>query len=229
MTPAVLHWSSGKDAAFALHKARREGRLDIRAILSTVNETHERVAIHGVRREVLAAQARALQLPLVEVPLPYRCTNETYLDRMHAALSKLAAEGIADHIFGDLFLADVRDWREAMLEPLGLRAHFPLWKSNTSVLAREMLGKGLGTYVVTLDPTRMPQELCGTAYDASLLAALPAHIDPCGENGEFHTLVWDSPDFSAPLCLERGETVVRDGFVYTDFILADVGPAIGSG
>ncbi|MCI2393974.1 ATP-binding protein [Aliiroseovarius sediminis] len=225
MIPAVMHWSSGKDATFALHQTRRAGRFDIRAVLSTVNEPHGRVAIHGVRRAVLAAQARALGLPLIEVPLPYGCTNEIYLERMNVALDQLAKDGLQDHIFGDILLEDVRVWREKMLTAHDLNAHFPLWGLDTATVARDMLSAGIAAHVVTLDPAKLSDAQCGTAFDTAFLDGLPQGVDPCGENGEFHTLVSNSPDFAAPLDLRRGETVTRDGFVYTDFTLATPHPA----
>jgi diphthamide synthase (EF-2-diphthine--ammonia ligase) len=193
-----------------------------------VNETHERVAIHGVRREILARQAQALGLPLIEVPLPYGCDNEVYLERMNAALAKLADDGVRDHIFGDLALADVRAWREAMMTAQSLRAHFPLFGMDTAQIAREIIAAGINAYVVTLDPKKLAPDICGAAFDHSFLDGLPQGVDHCGENGEFHTLIWDSPDFAAPFFLWRGETVTCDGFVYTDFMLAQTAPAHGS-
>lgn len=220
MKRAAMSWSSGKDSAFALHAARQQGEVEIVALLSTVNEMHERVAIHGVRRAVLRAQAAALELDLIEVPLPFPCSNDVYEARMAEALGRLEAMGIRDHVFGDLFLEDIRAYREGVLEPRGLAAHFPLWKIETHRLARDMLACGIRAYVATLDPKVMPKELCGAAFDEDFMARLPKGVDPCGENGEFHTVVADAPGFAAPLDLVRGETVERDGFVYTDFVLS---------
>jgi uncharacterized protein (TIGR00290 family) len=228
MIPAALHWSSGKDAAYAFHKVRREGELDIRTIVTSVNETHGRVAIHGVRQDILARQVQALGMPLVKVPLPYGCTNEVYLERMNAALGKLADDNVRDHIFGDLALADVRAWREDMLAAQNLTAHFPLFGLDTAEIAHEIIAAGIKAYVVTLDPKKLAPDICGAAFDHGFLDGLPQDVDSCGENGEFHTLIWDSPDFAAPVDLRRGETLTRDGFVYTDFMLAQTGPVLGS-
>lgn len=217
--PAVMSWSSGKDCTLALHRAREAGELEVVALLSTFNADAARVSIHGTRREVARAQAAALGLPLIEVDLPFPCSNADYEARMGAAIQGLRAKGVEDWIFGDLFLQDIRDYREAQLRAHGLRAHFPLWGADTRELADEMLAAGIRAHVVTLDPRKVPRELCGAGFDRAFLDRLPAAVDPCGERGEFHTLVADGPGFSAPLPLERGETVERDGFVYTDFTL----------
>jgi len=218
--PAVMSWSSGKDSAFALQAARQDPSLRVVALLSSFNETHDRVAIHGTRRAIARAQAAALGLPLIEVDLPAPCSNADYEARMGAAVLRLDAEGVRDWVFGDICLEDVRAYREAMLAPRGLTAHFPLWGRATGPLARQMVADGLVAHVVTLDPARLPADLCGARFDAGFLSRLPGDVDPCGERGEFHTIVADAPGFAAPLALIRGETVVRDGFVYTDFTLA---------
>jgi len=218
--PAVMSWSSGKDSAFALYEARKAGALDITALLSSFNETHDRVAIHGTRRAIARAQAAALGLPLIEVDLPDPCSNAEYEARIGDAVRRLADDGVRDWVFGDLNLADIRAYREGMLAPLGLTAHFPLWGRDTGMLAREMLAAGLQAHVVTLDPARIPADMCGARFDADFLARLPAGADPCGENGEFHTVVSHAPGFAAPLDLIRGETVTRGAFVYADFTLA---------
>ena len=219
MTETMLSWSSGKDSAWALHAARGMG-LDVGGLFTTVNETHDRVAVHGVRREVLRAQARAVGLPLVEVDLPHPCSNEIYEARTGAALSRLVDEGLKTMVFGDLFLEDIRAYRLAQLAPYGIRAQFPLWLRPTDALAREMIDGGTRAVVATLDPAKLPRQLAGRAFDETLLAELPGGIDPCAENGEFHTLVWDGPAFAHPVPLKKGETVERSGFVYTDFMLA---------
>ena len=217
MVPAVLHWSSGKDAAFALHRVRQEARFEVRALLTTVSEQYERVAIHGVRQALLRAQAKVLDLPLVEVPLPATCSNEDYELRMSAALSELRDEGLVDHLFGDLYLADIRAYREKLFAAEDLKTHFPLWGEPTAALARAMIAQGIVARIAVLDPARLPREVAGTAFDEALLAALPDGVDPCGEKGEFHTLVIDSPDFGQPLKIEEGKRVERDGFLYQDF------------
>ena len=218
--PAIMSWSSGKDSALALHRARQDPSLRIVGLLSTFNETAGRVAIHGTRRDIARAQAAALDLPLIEVDLPAPCPNAVYEARIGAATRALLAEGVRDWVFGDLFLADIRAYREAQLAPLGIRAHFPLWGSDTGTLAREMLAAGIDAHLVTLDPRHLPAGRCGTAFDASFLDTLPAGVDPCGERGEFHTVVSYAPGFARRLELRRGETVTREGFVYTDFTLA---------
>lgn len=203
----------------ALHVARQDPTLDIVALLSTFNEGAARVAIHGTRREIARAQAAALGLPLIEVDLPDPCPNDVYEARIGAATRRLMAEGVRDWIFGDLLLEDIRAYREAQLTPLGIRAQFPLWGRDTRSLAREMLAVGIDARIVTLDPRHLPAALCGTRYDAAFLEALPVAVDPCGERGEFHTLVADGPGFTQPLELVRGETLERGGCVYTDFTL----------
>ena len=218
-TRAVMSWSSGKDSTFALHAARQQADLQITHLLTTVNEMHDRVAIHGVRSDILRAQAKALGLPLVEVPLPYPCSNEIYEARMANALAGFTAQGITDYVFGDLFLEDVRGYRDTQLARAGMTGHYPLWGRETAELSREMIASGLVANITTLDPKRMPKQLCGASYDDAFLQALPATVDPCGENGEFHTVVSYGPGFSHPLKLKQGETIEREGFVYTDFML----------
>ncbi len=218
MPRAALSWSSGKDAAFALHLARQDG-VEVAALLTTVSEPHGRVAVHGVRREVVAAQAAAVGLPLVEVRLPVPCPNEAYDERMAAAFAKLRDEGVGEVVFGDIFLADVRAYREERVSQAGLAARFPLWGRDTRDLAEAMLHAGAVAHVVSLDPARLPRERIGARYDAGFLASLPPGVDPCGEAGEFHTVVSDGPAFSRPVPLVRGETVERDGLLYADFLL----------
>lgn len=216
---AVMSWSSGKDSAFALHLTRQAGDREIVALLSTFNETHDRVAVHGTRRAIARAQASALGLPLIEVDLPDPCSNADYEARIGDAVQRMANDDVRDWVFGDLFLEDIRAYRETQLANHGARAQFPLWGMETAALSEQMLAAGLVAHVVTLDPSRVPRALCGAHYDADFLSRLPADVDPCGENGEFHTLVSDGPGFAAPLTFERGETVERGGFVYTDFTL----------
>jgi uncharacterized protein (TIGR00290 family) len=220
---AVLSWSSGKDSAYALHAVRGQGEVEVVGLLTSVGEEAERVAIHGVRREVLRAQAASLGFPLWEVPLPAVCPKAVYEARMAEALSRLREEGIGDVVFGDIHLADVRAYREAQIARAGLAGHFPLWGRETGGLAREMLGKGMAARVVTLDPERVPAGLAGARFDRAFLEGLPEGVDRCGENGEFHTLVTDGPGFERPLRLEAGEVVERNGYVYADFALAGEG------
>lgn len=217
--PAVMSWSSGKDCTLALHRAREAGELEVVALLSTFNAEAARVSIHGTRREIARAQAAALGLPLIKVDLPFPCSNADYEARIGGVTEGLRAGGVEDWIFGDLFLQDIRAYREAQLQARGLRAHFPLWGADTGELAREMLAVGIEAHVVTLDPAKVPRAMCGARFDRAFLDSLPETVDPCGERGEFHTLVFHGPGFAGPLPLERGETVERDGFVYTDFML----------
>jgi len=214
----LLSWSSGKDSAWTLHALRRDGA-DVGALLTSLNETAGRVSMHGVREDVLRAQADATGLPLLTIPLPWPCTNEIYEARMRVAVDRAVAQGFTHVAFGDLFLEDVRKYREDRLEGTGLTPLFPLWGVPTAQLAREMIAGGIKARISTLDPKVMPRELIGAAFDEALLAALPASIDPCAERGEFHTCVTAGPMFSKPLDLESGEVVEREGFVYGDLML----------
>jgi uncharacterized protein (TIGR00290 family) len=219
-TKAILSWSSGKDSAHALYLARERGEFELAGLLTTVNEVHARVAIHGVRQKVLRAQAEAVGLPLIEVLLPDPCPNSVYERRMAEALEKLRGKGIRDFVFGDIHLEDVRAYREAQLARAGLRGHFPLWGRETGALAREMLGAGTLAHVVSLDAGKLPRAAAGAVYDAEFLASLPPDVDACGENGEFHTVVADGPAFLRPVPLVKGAAVERDGYVYCDFSVA---------
>jgi uncharacterized protein (TIGR00290 family) len=214
----ALAWSGGKDSALALHALRTAGR-EPDVLLTTVTEGVERISIHGVRRELLHAQAAATGLPLVEVHLPLPCSNEVYEQRMERALAAPPLDGVAQVAFGDLFLEDVRAYREERLAPTGRRALFPLWGRNTRELSQEFV-RGFRAVVATVDPRSLDASFAGRAYDAELLADLPPSVDPCGENGEFHTFVHAGPIFDADLAVEIGETVTRDGFVYADVIPA---------
>jgi uncharacterized protein (TIGR00290 family) len=214
---AWLAWSSGKDSAWSLHVLRQSAEVDVVGLLTTVNEEFDRVAMHGVRRSLLQAQADALGLPLVVVPLPHPCSNEAYEAAMEKAVERARGEGVEAFAFGDLFLEDIRRYREERLQGTGLRPLFPLWGRPTGALAKEMVAGGLRARVVTLDPRRLPPSLAGHEFDRAFLDGLPSGVDPCGENGEFHTLAWDGPIFSRPLALRAGEVVERDGFVFADF------------
>ena len=215
---ALIAWSSGKDSAFALHEVRRAGTFDIVGALTTVTETFERVSMHGVRREVLEAQLTAAQLPATIVPIPYPCPNEVYEARMSAALATAREQGVTHIVFGDLFLTDVRAYREAKLAGTGITPLFPLWGRPTIALARDMIAAGLDTRLVCVDLKALPAALAGRRFDDTLLADLPADADPCGENGEFHTCVVGGPMFTKPLDVIAGETVTRDGFAFADLI-----------
>lgn len=213
---ALISWSSGKDSAFALHQVRLAGEFDVVGALTTVNEAFDRVSIHGVRQEILRAQCEAARLPLRIVPIPYPCPNEIYEARMAEAVARAVGEGITHIIFGDLFLAEIRAYREQKLAGSGLTPLFPLWHRPTWPLARAMIESGIEAYVSTVDLGKLPVEFAGRKFDLQLLGDLPAGIDPCGENGEFHTCVAAGPIFSGALALIAGERVQRDGYAYCD-------------
>jgi len=216
ITRVALSWSSGKDSAWTLHRLRQDPAIEVAALVTTVNAEFERVAMHAVRRELLHAQAEAAGLPLIEVPIPYPCSNADYEARMRALLEQLRGERIAHMAFGDLFLADIRAYREKQLQGTGITPLFPLWNEPTGALARAMIAGGLEAMLTCVDPTRLAPEFCGRRFDAALLAALPEGVDPCGEHGEFHSFAYAGPMFGAPIAVETGVTVARDGFVFTD-------------
>lgn len=211
----------------ALDAVRTSGEIDVVALVTTVNSTVDRVAMHAVRRVLLQAQADSLGLPLYVVDLPWPCTNEVYEERMRAAVDVAARSGVQYMVFGDLFLEDVRAYRERSLAGTGLSALFPLWGRDTTELAREITTRGLSAVITCVDPTQAPSDLAGRWYDDALLSALPAGVDPCGENGEFHTFVVNGPGFSHALSVEVGEIVERDGFVFADVV--PVAPTTRSG
>jgi diphthamide synthase (EF-2-diphthine--ammonia ligase) len=215
----LLSWSSGKDSAWTLHLLRRDG-VNVAGLLTSLNESAARVSMHGVREDILRAQAAAAALPLRTIPLPWPCTNEIYEARLRTAVDAAVAEGFTHVAFGDLFLEDVRAYREDRLAGTGLTPLFPVWGLPTPALAREMIAAGLQARLSTIDPRVMPRPLIGAAFDASLLAALPPAVDPCGERGEFHTCVTAGPMFSRPLAITAGEIVEREGFLYGDLILS---------
>ncbi len=213
---ALIAWSSGKDSAWALHEARRSGAYEIVGALTTVTETFGRVSMHGVREELLMAQLDAAGLPPIIVPIPFPCPNEVYEARMAAALSEAKAEGVTHAIFGDLFLEDVRAYREAKMAGTGVAPVFPLWGRPTNALARAMIEGGLKTRVVTVDLKILPKSFAGRKFDAAFLDELPAGVDPCGERGEFHTCVVTGPMYDRTIPVELGETVEREGFAFAD-------------
>jgi uncharacterized protein (TIGR00290 family) len=210
-------WSSGKDSAMALHEARRAG-LDVVGLLTTVNAAADRVAMHAVRRALLEAQAERLGLPLHAVEIPSPCPNHVYETAMAAALATARDDGVGAMVFGDLFLADIRAYRETTLRPTGIEPVFPLWERPTTALAAQMLDSGVRAVLTCVDPRVLPASFAGRPFDRRLLDDLPVGVDACGENGEFHTFVWDAPGFSSPIPVERGEVVERDGFVFADVL-----------
>jgi diphthamide synthase (EF-2-diphthine--ammonia ligase) len=222
---ALLAWSSGKDSAWSLHVLRAAAARDpaapqVVALLTTVNATHHRVAMHAVRRELLIAQAHATSLQLYEVRIPSPCTNAQYEEAMGRAMDAAREDGIAHVAFGDLFLEDIRRYREDKLAGSGLSPLFPLWGLPTRALADEMLEAGVVAHVTAVDPRQVDGRFAGRRWDHELLDELPASADPCGENGEFHTFVSTGPMFSGPIAVRAGEVVTRDGFVFADLLPA---------
>ena len=215
---ALIAWSSGKDSAWALHEARRAGDYDIVGALTTVTDTFSRVSMHGVREELLHAQLDAAGLPAIIVRIPYPCSNEIYEAKMAAAMQDAIAAGVTHVIFGDLFLADLRAWREAKLAEIGVTAVFPLWMRPTAALAREMIDAGVEAHLAVVDMKKLPASFAGRRFDVGLLDALPAETDPCGENGEFHSFVSAGPMLARKIPVSVGETVERDGFAFADLL-----------
>jgi uncharacterized protein (TIGR00290 family) len=211
---AWISWSCGKDGAFALEATRARGDVEVAGLVTTLDAAADEVAMSRVPAELLRRQAAALDLPLHLVELPWPCPNDVYEERTGAAWAKLRRDGADEVVFGDLFLADVRAFREQALRGTGLAPRFPLWEQPTDELAGRMLAAGLRAVVVCVDPARVPAELAGRRWDEDLLRDLPDGVDPCGENGEFHTFVTDGPGFARPVEVVVGEVVERDGFVH---------------
>jgi uncharacterized protein (TIGR00290 family) len=218
----LLSWSGGKDSAWTLHILRRDcPQIEIVGLITTINLHFDRIAMHGVRRELLEAQGRSAGLPLWTVPLPWPCSNAEYEQRMRALIDtarKLEVEAFA---FGDLFLAEIREYRERQLAGTGIQPLFPIWGIPTNQLAQDMIAGGLKARIACVDPRQISADFAGREYDERLLQALPASADPCGENGEFHTFVYSGPMLQHEFPIVAGETVERDGFIYTDLMLAD--------
>lgn len=213
---ALLCWSSGKDSAWALHVLRERGEVEIVGLLTTINQAHDRVAMHAVRVALLQAQADAVGLPLWPVGIPSPCSNQQYEASMNAVIHEARGAGIAFMAFGDLFLEDVRRYRETQLAGTGITPLFPLWGRSTDALAKEMLEAGLRARLTCVDPKQVPAALAGREFDDALLASLPAGADPCGERGEFHTFAYAGPMFRVPIPIHAGDIVTRDGFVFAD-------------
>lgn len=216
----LLSWSSGKDSAWALHLVRQNAEYEVVGLLTTLNSAFDRVAMHSTRRAILEAQADAAGLPLIPVPLPWPCSNLEYEEIMREVCARAIAEGVQSIAFGDLFLEDIRAYRERQLQATGLEPVFPLWQLPTHELAREMIRAGLKAKLVCVDPKKLPAEFTGREFDKELLSDLPAHVDPCGENGEFHTCVYAGPMFTHEIHVVTGERLERDGFCYCDVSLA---------
>src|SRR5262249_424880 len=216
---AWLSWSSGKDSAWALETVRRDYNIDIVGLLTTVTEGYERVSMHAVREEILDEQTRHTGLPCVKVRIPQRCVNDDYEKALARALAKAREQGVEKIVFGDLFLEDVRRYREERLAGSGFEPVFPLWGQDTAQLAREMIAAGIEATIVCVDPRRLAPSFAGRPFDRQFLEDLPRGVDPCGENGEFHTCVTSGPMFGSPLPVVCGEVVERDGFVFADLRL----------
>ncbi len=213
----IVGWSGGKDAAQALYELQREGNVEIASLLTTVTEGYDRISMHGVRRTLLHEQAKALGYPLEEIGIPQNCTNEIYEQRMRQSLEKFQTQGISAAAFGDLFLQDVRAYREERMNRIGMKCLFPLWGRPTLEAARRFINLGFRAIVVCVDTQSLSGEFAGRDYDDAFLRDLPADIDPCGENGEFHTFVYDGPNFASPVSVTRGEIVLRENrFCYCD-------------
>jgi len=220
MKKVLLSWSSGKDSVWALHLLRQQPDLEIAALLTSFNSDAGRVAMHAVRRALVDAQAERTGIPQWSVDLPWPCSNAEYEERMRGVCQRAVAEGITAVAFGDLFLQDIRDYRERQLEGTGLEPLFPVWEIPTKKLARDMIAAGLKAKITCVDPTQVDRSFVGRNFDQALLDSLPPGVDPCGENGEFHTFVYDAPVFSSPIKVRMGEIVERDGFVFADVLPA---------
>lgn len=216
---AWMAWSSGKDSAWALQTALSQNELEIIGLMTTITEIYDRITMHGVRRSLLLAQAEALGLPLVSVDIPTPCPMDVYDSCMRRTLEIAAAQGVTHIVFGDLFLQELKESREQKLATIGMQAVFPLWQRETSSLAKEMVQGGLKANLTCIDPNKVPVALAGHAFNHDFLIKLPDTVDPCGENGEFHSFVWDAPIFNKSVPIQQGETVERDGFVFTDFYI----------
>ncbi|HTG89424.1 MAG TPA: hypothetical protein VL914_04490 [Vicinamibacterales bacterium] len=212
----LVSWSSGKDSAWMLHVLKQDAAVEIGGLLTTMNEEFDRVAMHAVRRRLVEAQAEAAGVPLRTVPLPWPCTNDEYESRMRAAVSQAVSEGFTHVAFGDLFLEDVRKYREDRLAGTGLTPLFPIWGIPTDQLATQMVESGLRSVLTCINPKHLDRSFAGRQFDRSLLADLPAGVDRCGERGEFHSFAWDGPMFNHPVTVSVGEVVDRDGFVFAD-------------
>ena len=214
----ALSWSSGKDSAWALHLLRQDPGIELVALITTINEAFDRVAMHGVRRELVERQAKSAGLPLWTVPLPWPCSNHDYETRMRDLCAHAVEQRVQSIAFGDLYLADIRAYRERQLQGTGLDPLFPLWRLPTGALAKEMITKGLRAKVTCVDQKLLAQEFAGLEFDTAFLSALPPAVDPCGENGEFHSFVYDGPMFGAAIPICVGEVIEREGFVFSDLL-----------
>ncbi len=216
----LLAWSGGKDSAWALHVLRQDTQIEVAGLLTTFNREFDRVAMHAVRRELVLAQAQAAGLPLWAVDLPWPCSNQQYEQSMAQAMQRAMETGITAVAFGDLFLEDIRQYRERQLQQVGVQPLFPLWGLDTRQLAREMIASGLRAVLTCIDPKALDRSFAGRDFDAKLLADLPAGVDPCGERGEFHSFVFAGPMFDRTIAVKTGAVVERDGFIFADVLPA---------
>lgn len=221
MKKTLLSWSSGKDSAWSLHVLRRQPDIELVGLFSTVNDEFERVAMHAVRLELVRRQAECVGLPLQLIAIPNPCSNSEYESIMNDFVAKAVEDGVECIAFGDLFLEDIRKYREDNLRGTGITPIFPIWGSPTGELSRQMVEGGLRARVTCVDPNQLSADFAGREYDSSFLDAIPAGVDPCGENGEFHSFAFDGPMFERPVSIAVGETVTRDGFVFTDLVAQD--------
>jgi uncharacterized protein (TIGR00290 family) len=218
MKKVLLSWSSGKDSVWALHLLRQQPDIEVVALLTSFNSAADRVAMHAVRRALVEAQAARTGIPQWSVDLPWPCSNAEYEERMRGVCQRAFTEGISAVAFGDLFLQDIRDYRERQLLGTGLESLFPVWEIPTAKLARDMIAVGVKAKITCVDPAQVDRSFAGRDFDQALLDSLPPGVDPCGENGEFHTFVYDAPVFSRPIEVRMGEIVERDGFVFADVL-----------
>lgn len=218
MKKILLSWSSGKDSVWALHLLRQQPDIEVAALLTSFNSAADRVAMHAVRRVLVDTQASRTGIPQWSVDLPWPCSNAQYEERMRGVCQRALAEGITAIAFGDLFLQDIRDYRERQLQGTGLEPLFPGWEIPTTKLARDMIAAGVKAKITCVDPAQVDRTFAGRDFDQALLDSLPPGVDPCGENGEFHTFVYDAPVFSSPIAVSMGEIVERDGFVFADVL-----------
>ena len=214
----LLSWSSGKDSAWTLYQLQQDKDIELLGLVTTVNQTHQRVAMHAVRLELLEQQAAAANLPLYIIPIPYPCSNDEYNQAMSSFFESINGLGATHMAFGDLYLDDIRQYRIENLKPTGLEPLFPLWLKPTDQLAQQMLEAGLKTHITCVDPKQLPVSFAGREYNQQFLNELPAGVDPCGENGEFHSFAYAGPMFKYPIGISFGEVVERDGFVFADLM-----------
>lgn len=214
----MLSWSSGKDSAFALHVAQISGELEVVGLLTTITESYDRVAIHGVRSELLDRQVKEIGLPIIKVGLPCPCTNAIYEAKIKSAYGRVKGSDISQIAFGDLFLENLRAYREEKLGHIGMRAVFPLWKRDTALPAREIISAGIVAYITCINLCRLDRTFAGRRFDETFLTDLPSDVDPCGENGEFHTVVTAGPMFASDIPVSVGAIVEREGLIFADVI-----------